>query len=90
MGDTKLSIEEYENLTVVDNSGEIINEMSSGPSVEDLYMLVFVQLQRIYDLLALQISLTTNGEALGRLNNLHANGEFLAPLPQINQGDKNA
>jgi hypothetical protein len=90
MGDESLSLEEYENLTVVEDAGEIISEISSGPSIEDLYMLVFVQLQRIYDLLALQISLGTDGKALERLNALHVNGEFLAPLPQINQGEDNA
>ena len=71
--------------TIVSEYDMIPGENTVGPDMTDLYMLTFVQGQRIYDLLSLLISTNTDpaiSEAARKLFEIHSKGGFLAPLPR--------
>lgn len=85
----KLTPEEYEAAIskIGGDSMELISEFETdtvpGPSLHDLYMLSYVQGQRIYDLLALLLVQMGHVQAVEEMMNIHAAGKFKAPPPEI-------
>lgn len=79
-------IEELKNPT--QSPGVVQEELNPKITIEDLYMLLLIQTQRIYDLLAIQIELA-GGESAGgskALNNIvsiHKQGKYLSPEPSM-------
>lgn len=89
-------IEELKNPT--ESPGVVQEELTPSISIEDLYMLVLIQTQRIYDLLAIQIELAGQtgqiesaggSKALDNIVNIHKQGRYLAPEPSIGEQDNN-
>lgn len=80
-GDERVSVDEYEN--AISQEPQIVEEYTNtlGPGVDDLYMMLYVQNQRLYDLLGLLISLLGHDEALQKVMELHRQGRILAPEP---------
>lgn len=78
-------IEELKNPT--ESPGVVQEELNIGTSIsiEDLYMLVLIQTQRIYDLLAIQIELAGGSKALDNIVNIHNQGRYLSPEPSIGE-----
>jgi hypothetical protein len=88
-----LTLEQYEQLSnsVPEESMELVSEFSmensSGPGLGDLYMLNFIQGQRIYDMLALLLVKMGHVAAVEEMMNIHASGRFKAPLPELDNGE---
>lgn len=79
--DERVSLEEYE--SAISQEPQIVEEYTNtlGPGVDDLYMMLYVQNQRLYDLVGLLISLLGHDEALQKVMELHRQGKILAPEP---------
>lgn len=75
-------IEELKNPT---QSAGVVQEQITSISIEDIYMLILIQTQRIYDLLAIQIELAGGSTALENITKIHKQGRYLSPEPSIGE-----